>query len=99
MLKTIKPGKLRGLTDGQIQKTLSEFLECPVVYVDPVAYIYCVDQYESSAQLVKHMRRLSHLGRVTVVAQGGDVAVRLAFNERAQSVIHGQTISSETQIL
>lgn len=94
-LRSIRPGKLRGLSDSQIERRLEQLFGCTVDYDDGVAYIYCVDAYDSPKLLQKHAtKRLSNVGRVSYGCRNGHAYVKLELNDIARRVIGGVQTSS-----
>lgn len=90
MIKSVRPGKLRGLTLAQLEMKLSTFFGCEVVVEEDAWFIYAVDQYDDPKLLAKHANRLANLGRVSFVGDRHGVAVKLLLNpltlERLQCV-------------
>lgn len=97
-LRSIRPGRLRGLNDEQIERALERLFNCTVEYENGVARIYCVESYENPKLLQKHAaQRLGNVGRVSFACQNGRAFVRLEFNEIARSVMAGESNALHTE--
>jgi len=97
-LRSVRPGRLRGLSDEQIERRLEQLFCCPVDYADGVAHIYCVEAYDNPKLLQRHAaQRLGNVGRVTFACRDGRAFVILEFNEIARRVIAGESNALNTE--
>lgn len=90
MIRPIRPGKLRGLSDEQIAKELSKLMECPVECFDLSLRIRCFDSYpedDDNTQLVRHTRKLRNVGNTFFGYDIDGPYVGLTFNTRAREII------------
>lgn len=103
MIKSIKPGRLAGLSDNEIARALSLHFDCIVEYAEGVAKIHCISDYDEPdkngdytyARLEHAMGLLKKVGTPCLACDRSGPHVKLTFNEVAMDVISGARAARE----